>query len=341
MEFELDFFEDEDLQPETKSWKETIIDRIDDGKVVPIISNAFTNDLIFGNHVRLVKGWAKYIKYPMVDQGHDLAKMAQYESVSQANGHQVHDEDYVKEKYLEFLERALLSMAKRDLNVSASKRAELKEQVRELTISGLARRLNYPSLDSVQDNPLLLLADLPLPIYLTTSYHGFLEVALKDKARKEPRTEIYRWHEGLRHIPSIFDQEPDYHPTPEQPLIYHLHGFDQYPESLVLTEDDYLDFLVNNNVWGTILPRVQQALTQSSLVVLGFSLPAWDFRVLFRGLIKPRPKMLASVAIQLEENRQEKEYLQKYLRQVNFEVEWIDPNNPHRFIHELHQGWRG
>lgn len=340
MQFDPNFLEDEALKPEgTKSWKEMIIDRISDGKVVPIISNSFMNDLVFGSHQHLVQGWARYIHYPFVNQTHDLAKMAQYESVSQTSGNQVLDEDWVKEKYLEFLARALTSMAKRDPNISPNTRNELQEQAKELTVSGVAWRLNYPSLNSLQENPLLLLAALPLPIYLTTSYHDFLEVALRHKAGKEPRTEIYRWHEGLRHLPSIFERERDYQPTPQQPLVYHLYGFDLHPESLVLTEDDYLDFLTH--VSGTVLPRVMEALTQSSLVMLGYSLADLDFRVLFRGLIKPRPKKLTSVAIQLEENEQEKEYLQKYLRQVSFEVEWIDPTDPYRFIRELYQGWGG
>jgi hypothetical protein len=336
--FNLDFFEAEELKAETKTWKETIIDRIKDGRVVPIISSAFMNDAAFGSHQELVRGWAKYIHYPLINENHDLAKIAQYESVSQMGGSQVRDEDLVREKYLEFLSRALTSMARRDPNVSADTRAEVEEQAPELTVSGLARRLNCPSLNSSQDNPLLLLADLPLPIYLTTGYHDFIELALRT-AGKEPHTEMYRWHEGLRHIPSIFEREREYEPTPQQPLVYYLHGFDRYPESLVLTEDDYLDFL--SNVSGAILPRVMEALTQSSLIMLGYSLAAWDFRVLFRGLIKPRPKKLTSVAIQLEENALEKEYLQKYLRQVSFEVEWIDAGDPHRFIRELHQGWAG
>lgn len=338
MQFELDYLEDVKLK-EVKSWKETIIDRIKDGKVVPIISNSFMNDLVFGSHQRLIQGWAKYIRYPLVNQAHDLAKIAQYESVSQIDGNQGVDEDRVKEKYLKFLSWALASMAKRDPNIPVETQNELEEQTKELTVSGVAWKLNYPSLDSSRENPLLLLADLPLPIYLTTSYHDFLEAALRYKAGKEPRTEVYRWHEGLRHLPSIFDRERDYQPSPQQPLVYHLHGFDRHPESLVLTEDDYLDFLVN--VSGTVLPRVMEALTQSSLVMLGYSLASWDFRVLFRGLIKPRPKRLTSVAIQLEENDTEKEYLQKYLRQVRFEVEWLDPEDPHRFIRELHQGWAG
>jgi hypothetical protein len=325
-------------QPKQATWKETIIERIKDGKVVPFISNSFTDDLAFGSHEDLVKGWASYIQYPMADQPHDLPRIAQYESVSKVGDGQISDEVQVKEGYLGFLKAALSLMARQDPAVSASRRAELEDQARELTVSDMARRLNYPSLDSAATNPLLLLAALPLPIYVTTSYHDFLEVTLSEKAHKKPRTEICRWHEGLKHLPSAFAQDQDYDPTPGQPLVYHLHGLDEYPESLVLTEDDHLDFLANAS--SAIHPRVMQALTQSSLVVLGYSLRSWDFRVLFCGVIKARPPSLwkTSVAIQLEESSQEREYLAKYLRQVKFEVEWTDPVS---FIQELYAEWGG
>ena len=51
----------------------------------------------------------------------------------------------------------------------------------------------------------------------------------------------------------------NYRPGRDQPLVYHMHGFDEYPASLVLTEDDYLEFLVailrdkgNNNIDPTL-----------------------------------------------------------------------------------------
>jgi hypothetical protein len=325
-------------QPAQATWKETITERIKDGKVVPFVSNSFTDDLAFGSHAELVKGWASYVKYPLADQPYDLPRLAQYESVSEAGDDFIGDEVQVKEGYLGFLKAALSLMAQQDSTVSAGRRAELADQARDLTVSAMARRLNYPSLDSPAANPLLLLAALPLPIYVTTCYHDFLEVALREKARKEPRSEICRWNEGLKHIPSVFTQDQDYDPSPQEPLVYHLHGLDEYPESLVLTEDDHLDFLAN--VGDAIHPRVMQALTQSSLVVLGYSLRSWDFRVLFSGVIKARPASLwkTSVAIQLAESPQEKEYLAKYLRQVKFEVEWTDPGS---FIQELYTGWGG
>jgi hypothetical protein len=176
-------------------------------------------------------------------------------------------------------------------------------------------------------DPLLTLAEFPLPIYLTTGYHDFIETALK-RAGKAPRTEICRWHKGLESIPSVF--EGDYLPSKDEPLVYHLHGSDTYPDSLVLTENDYLEFLVaiaQEMGRGTdpIPKRVRQAMADSSLILLGYGLQNWDFRVLFWGLIKPRPLQHASVAIQLVPGEEEKRYLQEYLRrEAKFEVYWGD-----------------
>ena len=66
-------------------------------------------------------------------------------------------------------------------------------------------------------------------------------------------------------------------PSKEQPLVYHLHGFDQYPESLVLTEDDYLEFLVaissdKGRNTDPVPKPVREALVESSLLLLGHSL---------------------------------------------------------------------
>ncbi len=72
-------------QAKAKGSKETIIERIDDGKVVPIFGNAFTDDLIFGSHVALRDGWCSYTQYPVADAGHSTAQVAQYASVAARN----------------------------------------------------------------------------------------------------------------------------------------------------------------------------------------------------------------------------------------------------------------
>lgn len=107
----------------------------------------------------------------------------------------------------------------------------------------------------------------------------------------------------------------------------------------MLTEDDHLDFLANiSKDAKSIPPRVKQALNDSSLVLIGYDPYEWDFRVLFRGLIALRTRNLASIAIQLREGAVNREYIQNYLRRVDFEVVWKSPGE---FIVELYEGWGG
>jgi hypothetical protein len=56
----------------------------------------------------------------------------------------------------------------------------------------------------------------------------------------------------------------DYSPSPANPLAYHVHGHSQNPSSLVLTEDDYIDFLVNisGDEYG-LPPIIQRAINGS------------------------------------------------------------------------------
>ncbi len=314
-----------------RTWQQTIIDRIRSGKVVPLISNLVGNDLVLGGHQELVKAYAAYTNYPLTDNN-CLPRMSQFISVTDES---VTDPRAVKEDYLNFIKNRLFDIAEKD-GVPEDILAELEEEFDNLNFADFSQRLGYPKFSHTPNDPLLILAEFPLSIYLTTSYHNFIEVALR-RAGKEPRTEICRWHKGLEGIPSVFDD--DYQPTKDEPLVYHLHGFDAYPASLVLTEDDYMEYLVaiSQNVGrGTdpIPRRIRQAMADSSLVLLGYGLRCWDFRVLFWGLIKPRPLQQTSVALQLVPSEVERNYLQKYLDEFEFKVYWGDI---HQYTQELRQ----
>ena len=87
-----------------------------------------------------------------------------------------------------------------------------------------------------------MLADLPCPIYITTDMSTLLADALR-AAGKDPQIELCRWNEDVEQLPSIYDDEPDYRPTEQRPLVYHLFGIHDEPDSMVLTEDDYFDYL--------------------------------------------------------------------------------------------------
>ncbi|MCA9972213.1 MAG: SIR2 family protein [Anaerolineales bacterium] len=317
-----------------KGWKESLIDRINEEKALPIVSYVVANNIIFGDNNELIEGWAYYTEYPFDDK-RDLAHMTQYQAVRLRAEN--HDNEHIKREYLNFMKEALKSIADEDLV------EELEEDLdaKRLTFSETAERLNFPDYDGGEDNPLVLLARLPLPIYLTTSYHMFLEMALKREG-KAPRIEICYWNNQLSRIPSVFEEDENYHPSVQEPLVYHLHGSDAHPASLVLTEDDHLDFLVNvSRDWEGVPLIIRQALTDSALMLLGYQLRRWDFRTVFRGLIRAslaerRPK---SIAIQLEDDdAQQQQYLKNYLDQeAKFEVYWGDTQN---FMQAVWQAWQ-
>jgi hypothetical protein len=187
------------------------------------------------------------------------------------------------------------------------------------------------------------LAELPLPIYLTTNYDDLMVEALRHtEAKKEPRREICRWHNRLKLIPPVIGGSSKYTPTCASPLVYHLHGSDEFVQSLVLTEDDYLDFLVNISRNRKLLPpRIEEALTDASLLFIGYRL-----RVIHRGLVQSMDGSLRrlSVTVQMtppDDSREDpaaaEKYMTSYFEDLNVRVYW---GSSAQFAKELRDRWR-
>jgi hypothetical protein len=169
-----------------------------------------------------------------------------------------------------------------------------------------------------------------------------MEQALKSRG-KEPDQEICRWNKNLKKSKR---RSSDFNPTPEKPLIFHLHGFYEISDSLVLTEDDYLDFLIAISKDKKLLPpRIQEAFTGTSLLFLGYRIADWDFRVLFRILAEYLEKSISRthVYVQLvtedlpevqKENVQR--YLDRYFAKLDIQVYWQDCRE---FAAELRKRW--
>jgi hypothetical protein len=203
---------------------------------------------------------------------------------------------------------------------------------------------------SQADEPHAVLADLNLPIYITTNYDNFMLQALKYRAKNHAKEEFCRSNKftvNYDMVPRpIF--ESGYNPTPDSPLVYHLHGFMEVPESMVLTESDYLDFLVGLSRGDFKLPTsINMALARTSLLFLGYSLADWDFRVLFRGLVYSAKAnaSYSSIAVQLPPNVQDQRkqeafrYLDKYMEKIHgvkLRVYW---GNVREFSKELRNRW--
>jgi hypothetical protein len=334
------------VQPRTgdSDWSE-INRRIKEGRVIPIVSNGLRYDSIFAQLVQqasaaddglsmklmaenlLSQAWAQKINYPLPDV-YELARVAQY------NRSLARDDEQSKVDFLQFLKESLLGYAE-NLEEDADLINELYARINESSFSDLVQELEYPKLESGQNDPLRILARLPLPIYVTTSYHNFLERALTAENRP-PVTQTCYWS-GPEPAESTVD--PDYIPTPERPLVYHLYGLETAPTTMVLSEDDFLDFLIKVtqavDVNRPIIPmRLRSALATSSLILLGYRLQDWDFRILFRGIINAGQTTSRgfSLVIQLTPDQQfniespgeARKYLETYFRPRQFNVEWGD-----------------
>lgn len=156
--------------------------------------------------------------------------------------------------------------------------------------------------------PHSFLAGLPCEVYVTTNYDSFMSDALRFHKR-DPTRLTCRWNDSLARGPV---PKP---PTVANPWVFHLHGADAEPQSMVLTEDDYVDFLVRSQRDPKMLPhQVVRSLSHTSLLFMGYSLTDWTFRVLFRGVVCSLPNSLQQrhVAVQLHRSKSEESYLSKY-----------------------------
>jgi hypothetical protein len=335
--------------------------RIKQGIVIPIISNSFRIEQIFREEKntsdpaaesaqagedltveeQLAEEWAHFIGYPMPDV-HNLSRIAQYFLVEQKDTLQA------RAKYIEFLKTFLVTIAQDDQQYEDLV-DKLKTQTQEYSFSEIVQQLDYPRFPSTVEDPLRLLAKLPLPIYITTSYYDFLERAL-DLEGKVPRSQVCFWGGAGPGVRAQHRPDPNYEPTPTHPVVYHLFGLEDYPQTLVLSEDDFMNFLISvvedTNTQNPIVPlKLRQALAESPLLLLGYQLRDWDFRVLFRFILRFRKDELSprGMFIQLKPDRKrigmiEKalQYLSNYLDKKQFDVEWTDTES---FVQKLWEEW--
>ena len=193
-----------------------------------------------------------------------------------------------------------------------------------------------------------LLADLPIPIYMTTNYDDFLMRALESRGRT-PHRELCAWNDSIRNYHSVFDDTSGFEPKAESPVVFHLHGHGQELASLVLTESDYLSFLVHLGRVDLLPPEIQRVLAETSLLFIGYSLQDWSFRVVFQGvmgLIESNLRRM-SVTVQLppaapgqQEAAQQEEmqkYLSRYYESMDIRVYWGTAAD---FAAELRKRWQ-
>jgi hypothetical protein len=91
-----------------------------------------------------------------------------------------------------------------------------------------------------------ILAELPLPLYLSTTPDNLLSYALQAvNPSRSPRLEYVRWNPEVRWPVPLEQSQPDYEPSPESPLVYQLFDSLRLKKSTVISEDDYFDYLLS------------------------------------------------------------------------------------------------
>ncbi len=308
------------------SWS-TLVRQIQKGRCTSIIGPR-VHGSVLPTQAELAERWADMHTYPFRNRN-EMARVAQFMATNQG-------EDFPRYELLDTLQADLIARLP----------DELKPDDAADTLTELVQSVGWQSL--VADNPNdahRVLADLDLPLYLTTNPDSFMTEALKARER-EPVRELCRWSEDLDWLDSQLSENEDYEPTVEEPLVYHFFGSDEEAESLVITEDHYFNFLVRTSSERDRIPYiVRDALSSTSLIFIGYSLYDWEFRVLMHGLVNnlTQRKKFKHVAVQLEladvvstDTAAVQTFLQQYFQDADINVYW---GSTAQFIAELREHW--
>jgi hypothetical protein len=281
-------------------------------RCTPILGPGLTEGL-FGSSREIARRWADTYSFPLAPHDReDLPQVAQFLAVNQSRG-------YPYDELEDHLRRELLRSYDEILGDAAAQRSldELIDQVGD----------HYR--EQQAGEPHAVLAQLPFPIYITTNVDNLLARALT-AASKAPEVVLCPWNDYVEELSDSYEADP----APERPLVYHLFGRIHDPQSLVLTEDDYFDYLIGVTSNNDLIPGVvRRALANTALLFLGFRLDEWNFRVLFRSLMSQEGRnarsRYAHVAVQIDpeegrilEPEGARRYLESYFKDADISIYW-------------------
>ena len=311
-----------------------LLTNIREGRCTPIIGPGLI-DFLLGSPREVAQRWANTYRFPMAPHDReDLPQVAQYLAVKQS------DPEFPRAKFGEYMGQ---EMWERYGN-------QLPDTLRDASLGELVREIGAQRRKRDEAEPYRVLASLPLPIYITTNPDNLLAEALIEAGRS-PEVELCRWRDDVDvdWPPSVYDREPDYRPTVERPLVYHLFGQMRTRDSLVLTEDDYFDYLIGVTKNEEIIPKaVIRAWNDTALLFLGFQVGDWNFRVLFKSIMnqegsgRRRKKAHVAVEIDPEEGRSlepqgARRYLEAYFQADDINIYW---GNAEQFVRQLWGHWK-
>lgn len=136
------------------------------------------------------------------------------------------------------------------------------------------------------------LARLRFPIVITTNYDKLYEQALDSVALESGRpADNYIKSIYARNDPSVTrrikTKDCDIKPSPDKPYLLKIHGDIDVPDSIVITDEDYIQFVLRmrdkhpyHPLGGNLLAK----LVEWPTLFIGYSLHDYNLRLLFRSL---------------------------------------------------------
>jgi len=313
-----------------------LLNRIAKGKCVPVLGSGLLEPFI-GSPREIGRRWALRFHYPMVAVGqYELPQIAQYLSLTQGP-------DFPRDRFAEELTDEVL---RRWPDLEAGRSIDAREQPSERLLRLLAAARHNLLAKNPADSHLVL-SRLDCPIYLTTNPDSLLTDALRADG-KTPREVLCRWHEDVA-LPADALLADSYTPTAQEPLVFQLFGHLIEPDSVVLTEDDYFNYLIGfTRMQNRPQPSVVlEKLTTSTLMFLGFKVDDWDFRVFIHLLTNSPAERLRRrnphIAVQLDPEEglgadpdRARSYLEEYFHdpKMQMEIYWGSAED---FLQELNQ----
>jgi hypothetical protein len=295
----------------------------------PILGPGLTEPLI-GSRGEIARQWAEAYQFPMAHHDReDLSQVAQYLAVHMRK--RALWDEFEEQLRAELLDRYGKELLEHYGDGVPKRLHELTKAVSTLSQEGGPTEYYQ------------VLAELPIPLYITTDPSNLLEEALI-AAGRDPQRKLSPWNDYIvRHQDETLDHEPSF----KHPLVYYLFGRLEEPRSLVLTEDDYYDFLIGVTKNRKYAPAVVGSkLAENSLLFLGFRIYDRSFRALFRSIMSLEGRgslgsqdEVANIAAQVEpeegliqEPERARRYLEKYFEKADINIYWGSVED---FIQEL------
>jgi hypothetical protein len=333
---------------------------LENGQATALLGLGLLEPLL-GSREEVAEQWAQRYEYPLASyRREDLTQVAQYLAVQQG---------------ILFPGTELTRQMKRELLCRFD--AERRRALEGAALNQILREARPLYREAAGIDPHEVLAGLPFRAYLSASGDDLMTDALsastveierdgrRESVPRDPQVRYFNWQatsEAGEDEPVVLEKPPPGRPfarsggtvgrpPANRPLVYHLFGHFDYPDTLTLTEDNYIDHLISlTQNRGQIPKAVTSALVDSALLFLGFRFDDWSFRVLFRSIIRlqgsERLGQYTNVAVQIDPERDRiadpqmaRRYLEDYFGKTGAKINVYWGSVP-RFVRELRDRWQ-